>query len=222
MIIGNGLIAKTINELNHDDLIFFASGVSNSKTLDVNEFIREKDLLVKTIKENNFKKIIYFSTCDMYDSSKQDSLYLKHKLNMEDIVKNNSKHWIIFRISQIIGIGNKNNLLYKLCSNINDNKKFQLYYNYERNLIDINNLKKIIKHYLSSQDEIINIANPINIKVGKIIEIIENTTNKKGLYDIDLNDNSFKILLNAIFPYELFNHDYYNEKISSFVLTLNK
>jgi nucleoside-diphosphate-sugar epimerase len=222
MIIGNGLIANGLKEIDNDDFIFFASGVSDSVLSDAKEFTREKNLLLKTIKENKFKKIIYFSTCDFYDSSKQNSLYLKHKFDMENVIKNNSKNWIIFRISQVIGNnGNKNNLLYKLCSNIIYKHNFLLYPNYERNLISIDDLKEIILIYLPLFNKIINIANPLNIKVGEIVEIIERSTNKKGIYTIINDKNLFKISLDIFYPYNLFNSNYYKESINSFLQKFN-
>jgi hypothetical protein len=58
MIVGNGNIAKILND--REGAIFFASGVSDSETIERNEFLREKQLLLKTINHNSFKRIIYF------------------------------------------------------------------------------------------------------------------------------------------------------------------
>jgi len=222
MIIGNGLIANSLKEIDNNNFIFFGSGVSNSLSTDTKEFTREKNLLLQTIKENNFKKIIYFSTCDVYDSSKQNSLYLKHKLNMEETIKLNCKDWIIFRVSQIIGHGgNKNNLLYKLCSNVFSEYSFVLYSNYERNLIDINVFKKIILMYLVASNKVINIANPLNIKVSELIKLIEEITGKKATYEINTDKNTFDIPLDESYPYYIFNSNYYRDTINSFLKKFN-
>ena len=45
MIIGNGNIAKSLISKDRDDIIFFASGVSDSSCCDIKEFKREFDLL---------------------------------------------------------------------------------------------------------------------------------------------------------------------------------
>jgi len=219
MIIGNGLMSKALKDIDLNNYIFFASGVSDSKTTDESLFNREKNLLLETVKNNKAKKIIYFSTCDVYDSSKSTSPYLKHKLNIENIIKNNCKFWLIFRVSQVIGIGgNKNNLLYKLCSNIISKKNFLLNSNYDRNLVHISELKTIILIYLSELNKIINIANPLNIKVADIVKYIEEFTSKKAIFDINTDKNIYQIPLDNKFPFELFDAStYYKNKIKLFV-----
>ena len=212
-------MGKILKKINHKNYIFFVSGVSDSKTTNINDFNREKNLLLETIKKNNQnKKLIYMSTCDIYDNSKIYSPYLKHKCNMENIITKNCDNWIIFRVSQVIGVGgNKNNLLYKLCSYIANEHKFVLYPLYERNLICIKDLQKIIINYLNHNNKIINIANPANIKVKNLIHIIEKNINKKAMYDINLSKNSYQILLDKNFPLELFDINYYENKIKCFV-----
>lgn len=218
MIIGSGLMGRALRDLDRQDSIFFVSGVSNSKTKNKIYFERERKLLLKTIKTYN-KKLIYLSTCDIYDTSKKSSPYLLHKLNMENLIKNNCKSWIIFRVSQVIGNGgNNNNLLFKLCYNIFNEKKFILYPYLERNLIYINELKKAISIYINQENKIINIANPINIKVLDLIQLIEAKLNKKAIYNICQEKNTFKIFLDKNFPFKIFkNKNYYKNRVSLFV-----
>lgn len=224
MIVGNGLMSNTLKSIDLNDYIFFASGVSDSKTTDINLFNREKNLLLETVNNNRFKKIIYFSTCDVYDSSKNNSLYLKHKLDIEDTIKNSCNLWLIFRVSQVIGLGgNKNNLLYKLCSDIISEKKFLLYPYYDRNLIHITELKVAISNYLAESNKTINIANPSNIKAADIVKCIEEVTNKKAMFDINTDKNLYQISLDNKFPFELFDpYTYYKDKIKLFVEGLIK
>ena len=49
MIIGNGLIAKSLQEIDSENVLFFASGVSNSLETRDSEFEREYFLLKETI-----------------------------------------------------------------------------------------------------------------------------------------------------------------------------
>ena len=61
MIVGNGSIASVLED--RDDLVFFASGVSNSSCTDEKEYERELNLL-KTIPTD--KHIVYFSNLGIY------------------------------------------------------------------------------------------------------------------------------------------------------------
>mgnify|MGYP007017084323 CR=1 FL=1 len=82
MIVGRGLLASLFLENDREDIIFFASGVSNSLEDRQEEFLREETLIKKTIEENPNKIFVYFSTCSVYDSSKTGSDYVLHKLKM--------------------------------------------------------------------------------------------------------------------------------------------
>ena len=58
MIIGNGLIANLFREHDRENVVFFASGVSNSLETEKSAFLREEDLLRKTLEENPEKIFI--------------------------------------------------------------------------------------------------------------------------------------------------------------------
>ena len=61
MVIGNGLIASAFERYkNNDDIIIFASGVSNSQETSELAFNREINLMKRYL--NLDKKLIYFST----------------------------------------------------------------------------------------------------------------------------------------------------------------
>ena len=63
MIVGNGLIANLFKNEDRENVVFFASGVSNSLETEKSAFLREENLLRKTLEENPEKIFIYFSTC---------------------------------------------------------------------------------------------------------------------------------------------------------------
>jgi len=62
MIIGSGILANAVKLYDKEDVVFFASGVSNSLEKAPAEFEREISLLKSVISQNPDKKLIYFST----------------------------------------------------------------------------------------------------------------------------------------------------------------
>jgi hypothetical protein len=98
MVIGNGDIAKTIIEgsLDRDDVIFFASGVSNSKETSKAKFMREYELLAEHSKCG--LHLVYFSSLSIYYS---DTDYAAHKRMMEWEIQRLFKNFTIFRIGNI-------------------------------------------------------------------------------------------------------------------------
>jgi nucleoside-diphosphate-sugar epimerase len=173
MVIGNGLLggAFLMSKENYDDYIIFASGVSNSLNTNNELFNKEKSLILNVLNENKTKKIIYFSSI-MAGIINND--YYNHKLQVEEIIKNNSDNYIIFRLPQIIGnTGNKNNLFNHIKTSILNNEEVIVHENVYRALIDIDDLVKLVNNLKASINrEIINISYIEKINVIDIVNII--------------------------------------------------
>lgn len=93
MIIGSGDIASALPQ--RDDLLFFASGVSNSQTTNGDDYTREINLLFK---QDIHSHIVYFSSLRvLYDNSR----YLRHKRLMEELIKKRFKKHTIIRVGNI-------------------------------------------------------------------------------------------------------------------------
>lgn len=93
MIIGNGDIASVLKD--REDILYFASGVSNSQETRQSEYQREIDLLLK---QDKSKHIVYFGSLAIFYS---DTRYVRHKRLMEELVKEHFKTYTIFRIGNI-------------------------------------------------------------------------------------------------------------------------
>jgi nucleoside-diphosphate-sugar epimerase len=186
MVIGNGLIASLFKENYRNDVVFFASGVSNSLEKDLAQFEREENLIRDTLEGNSDKIFVYFSTCSIYDSSKNGSGYVLHKLKMEQIIKNKAEQFLILRISNAVGKGGNPNLLINyLMRCAKEESAINVHTKATRNLIDTEDIKKITEKLLNENylNKIINIAYLQNYSVVEILEIIERFYHKK----LDLN-----------------------------------
>lgn len=91
--IGNGDIAGVLPD--RDDLLFFASGVSNSSCTDETEYQREVDLLLEQPRDAH---IVYFSSIGVLDGN---SRYYQHKRDMELTIKANFPKYCIIRLGNI-------------------------------------------------------------------------------------------------------------------------
>ena len=175
MIIGNGLIAKSLREMDSEEILFLASGVSNSLENKASEFQREKDLLEKCIWENPGKTAIYFSTCSIYDSSKNNSFYVLHKLKMEQLIADQCENYFILRISNAVGYGgNPNLLLNYLVNALKTDQKITVHTKATRNLIDVEDIKNITAEIFKNFElnQIINVAYLQNFTIIEITEKI--------------------------------------------------
>lgn len=94
MIVGHGDIASVLPD--RDTVIFFASGVSNSRETRESEYKREKELLLNQDKD---KHLVYFGSLSVFYN--KESRYTAHKKEMEDLVKATFPHYTIVRIGNI-------------------------------------------------------------------------------------------------------------------------
>lgn len=218
MIVGNGLIASLFTECDQENIIFFASGVSNSLETKKEEFLREENLIKKTIIENPNKVFIYFSTCSIYDSSKAESQYVLHKLKMEQIIIQLCPQYLILRLSNAVGNGGNPNLLMNyLVRSVKNNEIINVHTKATRNLIDVEDIKNITNQLIDKQyfNKIINIAYPENYTIIEILEIMEkfyqtklylNLVKSGSGYVIDTHDVESYFIQHALTNKETYLH----------------
>lgn len=103
MVIGHGDIASVIAD--REDVIFFASGVSNSKETHPREYQREMQLLMSQPRD---KHIVYFSSLCIYYLQTE---YARHKRIMEHTIKAHWPGYTIIRLGNIDWGTNPNTLI---------------------------------------------------------------------------------------------------------------
>ncbi len=99
MIIGTGDIASVLLPVDREDLLFFASGVSNSQETEEKEYLRELELLMEvSALDEGQKRLVYFSSLSIFHNQ---SRYTRHKRTMESAVKAAFTKHTIVRIGNI-------------------------------------------------------------------------------------------------------------------------
>jgi nucleoside-diphosphate-sugar epimerase len=198
MIVGNGLLAGAFckTRIAHSKLIIFASGVSNSKETDPVAFERERRLMLSSFVDD--KTLIYFSTCSIEDTVVRDTPYVRHKIEMETLVRTQKKYWI-FRLPQVVGkTKNSHTLTNFLFQRIISGQKFDVFKDATRNIIDVDDVASIAAYMFNTVglggSETVNIATPQNISVLNLVNIFEellgiaarfNLTSGGGSYVVD-------------------------------------
>ena len=203
MVIGNGLIAKQFKSYyNDENVLIFASGVSNSSEVNDFEFLRELNLVKEMIVKYKSAKFIYFSTLSVNDSSVSYRPYVKHKLIIEKHLFNNCKNFLILRVSNVVGsIKNKNTMLNFFINAIKNSAAIEIWKNAERNLIGIEDLFIISDKIINTKEfnnQIINIATSKNLTAFTIIKAIEKFLNLKANINIINRGSKLQIDLTMI------------------------
>lgn len=160
MIIGNGDIAKALPK--RDDLLFFASGVSNSQETDNGPYNREAALLMEQKKSQH---IVYFSSLAIFYS---DTRYTKHKKEMEALVKFWFKRFTIVRLGNITWGDNPHTLINYFRNKVKSNEPYTIEDAY-RYIIDKDEFQHWISLIPSWSCEI-----TITGRRMKVVDIVEN------------------------------------------------
>lgn len=204
MIIGNGLIAKSMQTIDAENVLFFASGVSNSLETRDFEFERELNLLKNTIANHPGKTFVYFSTCSIYDSSKNNSHYVLHKLKMEQIIADSCDQYYILRVSNAVGKGGNPNLLVNyLVGAIESKTKITVHTKATRNLIDVSDVSTITQEIIENfnPNQIINLAYLQNFSIIEITETISDVLQTQPLLHLQNEGSGYEIEVSKIEDY---------------------
>lgn len=205
MIVGNGLIASQLSEyLDNNEIIVFASGVSNSRETKEENFERERLLIDSFIPYN--KLFVYFSTCSVFDDSLADSMYVKHKLSIEKHIETKFKNYIILRLPNMIGLTNNKNTFFNFFFNaIRQQTPIVIQKNAVRYFMDVEDLSPILKMILANKsclNTTINIAYNNPVSIHDVLTYFENQMGKKANFSYIEKGSSYSI------PNDFFNNLY--------------
>ena len=134
------MIAQAFSQYkNNDEVIIFASGVSNSGEEQNSEYDREFNLLKSQLPTD--KKLIYFSTVSIFDPDYVNKKYISHKLKIESFIAFNFSNYIIFRLPIVVGkTDNSHTFFNYMKDKIIRGEEITIYKNANRYLIDIDEI----------------------------------------------------------------------------------
>lgn len=118
MIVGNGDIASVLTD--REEIIYFASGVSNSSEARESEYQREMKLLISL---PQYSHVVYFSSLSVFYSNTR---YTIHKRRMEDLVKSYFFPSTILRIGNIAWGTNPHTLINFISNKIRTREPFEV------------------------------------------------------------------------------------------------
>jgi len=189
MIVGNGMIATKFKKYeDKDEVLIYASGVSNSNETKYINFSRELKMVQGALKNFNEKQFIYFSSCSLEDIELKNTPYHLHKKNIEVLIQQNSRNYLIFRLPNIIGThGNDETLVNYFIKKIQNNEKFEIWKNSARNIVAVDDLLKIVSHIIDNDlyhNTVINISYDHNVSILDLVAAIEEFVGVNAIYSI--------------------------------------
>ena len=195
MIIGRGLLANVLRDIDNEKHLFYANGISNS----VLENIPKNNFEIKEIeeiaKQNNGKTFIYFSTCQVNSELNHHRAYVKHKLFLEHFISKNFQNYLIIRTTNLVGHNpwNIHTLFNFLYHAITVNEQITINPVLKRNFLDANHFSTLLKGYLQKYpvNKTIEVVNPLSFSMGEIIDEFEKCFLKKFKMKRETETNDF-------------------------------
>ena len=183
MIVGRGLLASAFAPLyeSNDDVVVFASGVSNSLETEASNFQREEAMLTELLLGHGAARLVYFGSCGVTDADADLTPYMRHKRSMEALVLSEPRN-LVLRLPQVVSrTRNPNTLTNFLRDRIISGEQFTVWSNAERNLIDIDDIvtlgSELISHS-TMQSVAICIAALRSTPMPGIVKIFEDVLGK--------------------------------------------
>lgn len=187
MVIGNGLLAGAFKDFEQDNnVLIFASGVSNSKNTSDADFKREIDLLENYLPFQGL--LVYFSTCSVYDPGLSQSNYIKHKKHIEGLIKNKTPNYLITRLPNVVGPTDNPHTMFNFFINqLLSNQQLKIQSKASRYLIDISDVSEHVANKIQSNrnmQETINFIISERISVERIVQILAESIDVKANYTL--------------------------------------
>jgi len=183
MIIGRGLLANALREIDDDNNLFYANGISNSvlQSIPRNNFeIKEIEQIAE---QNDRKTFIYFSTSQVNSKSNRNRAYVKHKLFIEELISKSFPRYLIIRTSNLVGHNpwNEHTLFNFLVNAITVDKQITVNPVLTRNFLDAAHFAKLLFSYLNNyeKNKIVEIVNPVSYTMEQIVNEFEQFFSRK-------------------------------------------
>lgn len=185
-----------------NDVVIFASGVSNSKETRPEPFARERQLVEDTLAQCSESLFVYFSTASVDDPTEQGSPYVTHKLALERLIAERATNHLLVRASNVVGgPGNPHTVLNFFVDRIRRNEPFTIWEHASRNLIDLDDVYNVVTHFIgepSTWNRTILVANPYSTSPLELVQAIEAHTGQKAQYELVDRGIPFALSIDSI------------------------
>jgi len=190
-IIGNGMVARAFTPYHHnnalDDVVIFASGVSDSSTTDDAEYRREQTLLYATLQQCAVadQRLVYFSSGgaiygptdhprDERTPTYPTTRYGQQQLLCEGVIVNSGVRYLIVRLPNLVGPSQHHAQLIPALVNHALSGEATLFTNATRDLLDVDDCARLVVALLRNvpTDEIVTVASGVSCPIQAIFTII--------------------------------------------------
>lgn len=183
MIIGRGLLARAVTEIDAKDFIFYANGISNSVLHEISPNNFELNEIKEIAHKGQKAVFVYFSTCQVNSVLNYSRPYVEHKISIEEYIRKHFHKYLIVRTSNLVGHNpwNLHTLFNYLDRAISVQEPITINPDLQRNFLDVEHFVKFLEVYLQvyNCNETVEIVNPISYIMNEIVKEFEKHFSKR-------------------------------------------
>jgi len=188
VVVGDGMIAKAFAAFGQrQDVVIYASGVSDSMETSAEAFQREKKLLAGTRAAHPGALVVYFGTCSIDDPDRRPTPYVQHKLAMEAQLAAAAGPWMVLRLPLAIGPVHRSPTLANfLHDRIVRGETFEVWSRSTRYPVDVEDVVRIASRFIDARAywrRTINVALRA-FTVLDFVRVLEGITGKRAAYKL--------------------------------------
>ena len=185
MIVGRGLLAKAITDIDSENFIFYANGISNSVLHQISRNNFELNEIKEIADKGEKAVFVYFSTCQVNSVCNYNRPYVQHKIAIEEYVRKHFHKYLIVRTSNLVGHNpwNSHTLFNYLYQAITVKEPITINPVLYRNFLDAEHFAKLLQTYLKMENHnelyidnhngTIEIVNPVSYRMNEILKEFE-------------------------------------------------
>ncbi len=187
MILGNGLVANNLLAFQDDkSVLIFASGVSNSGEKNQHAYDKEEQLLMAV--KDTPSKLVYFSTCSIFDPDAATSAYTIHKKKMEALIAKTFPNYLILRLPLLIANTPNQNTFYNYIANrVLNQERLEVYKNAWRYIFDAEDLSQFVPLLIKENGKggkVLNLVYQNAARVPDLVSLFEKILNKQAKKEV--------------------------------------
>jgi nucleoside-diphosphate-sugar epimerase len=178
MIIGRGLLANSLSKIDRDSYLFYVNGISNSVLNEIPENNFEYREILRLAENIGDRVFVYISTIQVNMKINYERPYVRHKYQIESLIKKLFSNYLIVRTSNLVGNNqwNKHTLFNYLHHSLITGKVLYVEESVVRNILDVEHFIELFECYLKysfQRNQVINIVNPRSYKMADILNGFE-------------------------------------------------
>lgn len=201
MISGRGLIAKEFQkqspEYSWGEFHIFASGVSNSSSPDLSSLKKERGEIENLLLAG--KKLVYFSTMSILGKKSRETLYCRHKIEIERQVLSHLGR--VVRLPLVAGkVGSNPTLLNHFTRLLDANSEVTIHKDAVRNLVDVEHLPALVAKWIEEDPEgsVLPVSSPFDITSFEIAKILRGLRNSESTLVLTEGGEGYPNFFNSV------------------------